>query len=196
MFRRYDLRQELFIQASPTATAATVLYQFVVPFVGPVFGAITAFVIYWIKDHDPSTREFERQTKRLQFWKAFHDLQTVAPLKPNINHQIRCKQTLESAALWVEAVPTKAFQYSKWFSLLGLSIATSLLYGVMLGWLPPPQPGEENGRAFLAILIFGCLALAIYQILYESLRAEITRGLLWLSKHVRFFAFLGEMAGT
>jgi hypothetical protein len=172
------------------------VYQFFSPFISATLGFLGSLIIYWIKDRDPTTREFERQTKRLQFWKTFYDLQAVAPLKPNVNHEIRCKQALESAAFWVEAFPTKAAQYSKWLSILSVSLAMSIIYGVILSHLPLAQPGEESGRALLSWILFFGLFWVLYQIVYEALRAEVTRSFLWLARHVRFFGFFGEMAGT
>ena len=181
---------------SQVTTSLASVYQFFSPFINAALGIAGSFLVYCIKDRDPSTREFERQTKRLQFWKAFYDLQAIAPLKPDVDYQIRCKQTLESAAFWVVAVPTKAARCAKWFSLLILSFAMAWLYPFLLSKMPPVQPGGESGRVLFALILFACLALVLYQIVYDTLRGEVTRWLLWLAKHVPFFAFFGEMFGT
>ena len=172
------------------------IYQFFTPFISASLGFAGSFIIYWIKDRDPSTREFERQTKRLQFWKTFYDLQAVAPIKANVKHEERCKQTMESAAFWVEAIPTKAFRYSKWLSMLAVSLVVSLLYTFLLSPVPIAPPGEEAARVVFELMVFGALIVMMYQIIYEGLRTEITRGLVWLAEHVSMFSFFKEIADT
>jgi hypothetical protein len=96
------------------------------PLFSALLGFLAAFAMYWIKDRDPSTRDFERQLKRLQFWKTFYELEAVAPIKLKV--QERCKQTMERAAFWVEALPTKAYVTAKWVAILLMSFASSFVY--------------------------------------------------------------------
>jgi hypothetical protein len=84
------------------------VYQFFTPFICAVLSFAGSFIIYWIKDRDPTTREFERQTKRLQFWKALYDLQAIAPVKLDNDHTDRYRQVIGGAVFWIVAFPTKA----------------------------------------------------------------------------------------
>jgi hypothetical protein len=115
----------LLMQSEQSQATLAALYQIIAPVLNALLALAASFALYWIKDRDPFTQEFERQTKRLQFWKTFYDLAAVAPIKPNPEHHRRCKQALERAAFWVEAIPTKAHRTAKWIAVVLMCFASS-----------------------------------------------------------------------
>jgi hypothetical protein len=120
------------MQSQQPQAGFAVIYQVLSPFLNALLGFAASFALYWIKDRDPSTKEFERQTKRLQFWKTFYDVEAIAPIKPSVELQRRCKQTMDRAAFWVEAIPTRAHTAAKRIAVVLMCFASSFFYTALV----------------------------------------------------------------
>lgn len=91
-------------------------------------GSISESSFVLDKERDASTCEFERQTKRLQFWKAFYDLEAQARQHSISGHvpaftvsseiHDRCMTTLQHSAsvVMTKLLPTIAHKWAKWTS--------------------------------------------------------------------------------
>ena len=81
---------------------------------------VPPLIVIWVeRRHDPSTKQIERQTKRLEFWKAFHELEVLDNQVHDEEHQKICRMVMKKA---VSALPTKTEKISRkialWFSLV------------------------------------------------------------------------------
>lgn len=79
------------------------------------------------------TRQYERETKRLQLLKAFYELQVLE--KPFVSYEFddRCKGLLEDTRIFLESRKTEAQQSVNWL-LFGVAFLPLVYYGT---WLAP-----------------------------------------------------------
>jgi hypothetical protein len=176
-------------------------------FFSPIVSAILAFgvgyLLYWIKDRDPSTREFDRQTKRLQLWKTFYDLQAVVPVKPDVKFDERCKLAMERAVFWVEALPTVAHKWARRITVAAIACITLAMffkaYSKPITPQPPftSQPPEQQHAAVLALIVASLLVFAVsVHVTINKLRFPLvlTQGFIWLAEHVTWLSWLKHTA--
>jgi hypothetical protein len=178
-----------------------VFYQIVVGFALAFFSVTGTVVVYWIRERDPSTREFERQKKRLEFWKAFWELEALAPTKPGSEYQQRCKEAMEQAARSVQALPTKAARWSG--RIIGAAIAIlSLLLLVSFGRFISNQPNPPTPQstivtvvvALFELVLFFLIALHAFGVIfYKGGKKMLTESLLTLADKYPRFSYLKDI---
>lgn len=185
------------LQESQAFNAA--VYQIFSPVINALLTFAASLALYWIKDRDPSTKEFERQTKRLQFWKTFYDLEAVVPIKPEASHHCRCNEALERAAFWVQAIPTRAHAWATVLAVILMGGFSSFIFtnfvtifGQMFPPGPPPAPSIPQ-RAIVYLSFLLATLLSFYQLIFQPVRKAATKWLLALAEKLQWFAFLKEM---
>lgn len=130
-------------------------YQLFSAALGPALSFVAILLIYWIKDRDPLTREFERQNKRLEFWKSFYALQERVANSADSHRDVRCQALLRTAETWIATVQTKAYALAKFASALAIFLAACLLYSIF-DWLAALATWPCSDRfAFYLFIVIG-----------------------------------------
>jgi hypothetical protein len=136
-----------------------------------ILGVLAALFLKWWTERP--TREYERETKRRQFFKAFYDLRSME--KPEVSPEFdrRCQQLLRDTSCWMESHPTKGAGLAKgmavwvaWFSgSLAITYLSAQLPKLSAEMRPDQQLLESTGLLVAGI----CASLPVYWIMLKAL---------------------------
>jgi len=103
------------------------------PIYTAIVGVIGGYTLKWWTDR--WTREYERETKRLQFFKAFYDLRSLE--KPEVSPEFdrRCQQLLRDTSQWMESRPTKGSHKAKFMAICMSVAAGYFVYYMIMRFL-------------------------------------------------------------
>jgi hypothetical protein len=134
-----------------------VFWQVFLAVVSPLYIALLGLLVKWWTERP--TREYERETKRLQFFKAFYDLYSLE--KPNVGptFDARCQQLLRDTSRWMNSRRTKGIRLAKFLSVCTGVVSALYVQVYSAAQLPipsvPQQPAlfrSENQMLFLFVV--------------------------------------------
>jgi hypothetical protein len=155
---------------------ASFLSSVFTPIYAAVLGGIAGYFLKWLTER--ATRDYERETKRLQFFKAFYELQSLEKVAVNPEFDRRCQQRLRDASRWMASRPTKGDILAKQLALVGSLVSCFVFLNYNM---THPLKGPELWSAqvlmlldYLGALIF--IAVVVYKLILPF--ATLLMGLL------------------
>ena len=141
----------------------------------PVYGALLSFgagyLLHWLQTRE--TEAYERQTKRLQFWRTFYEVKLSVPVHAESEADARAQQTILRAQRWAESLPTNAHIVARYVSavvsLIVWFVAFAFFHRALIVPALAKEPGTPAQQLVFVLMVQAVLTYLVYKIIYKGL---------------------------
>src|SRR5437762_2897667 len=145
--------------------ASRLFYSYMGILLGPLYGAacafLAAFILKWWTER--RTREYEQQTKRLKFVKAYYDVCASNRSTISAEFDQRSQTILRDASVWFESRRTKGYVAARSGAIVLGAVAILFVLNNALTYLSQQNPAKLSPhQEFVTLAMFPMLVLLAF----------------------------------